>query len=90
MVKRVLERTSSGGFCANDTIMHMTIPSLPFGGIGTPIPRNGVLRDPPSPLNPAPAGSCLLPGESCPEPFQLYHHPPPPTHSRSLLPWGWS
>ncbi|XP_010562588.1 PREDICTED: aldehyde dehydrogenase family 3 member B1-like isoform X2 [Haliaeetus leucocephalus] len=34
VVKRVLERTSSGGFCANDTIMHMTIPSLPFGGIG--------------------------------------------------------
>uniref|UniRef100_A0A663F324 Aldehyde dehydrogenase n=1 Tax=Aquila chrysaetos chrysaetos TaxID=223781 RepID=A0A663F324_AQUCH len=34
VVNRVLERTSSGGFCANDTIMHMTIPSLPFGGIG--------------------------------------------------------
>ncbi|XP_052666607.1 LOW QUALITY PROTEIN: aldehyde dehydrogenase family 3 member B1-like [Harpia harpyja] len=34
VVNRVLERTSSGDFCANDTIMHMTIPSLPFGSIG--------------------------------------------------------
>ncbi|NXT85549.1 AL3B1 dehydrogenase, partial [Zapornia atra] len=34
VVSRVLERTSSGGFCANDTIMHMTLTSLPFGGIG--------------------------------------------------------
>ncbi|XP_069713356.1 aldehyde dehydrogenase family 3 member B1-like isoform X2 [Phaenicophaeus curvirostris] len=34
VVKQVLEQTSSGGFCANDTIMHMTLTSLPFGGIG--------------------------------------------------------
>ncbi|NWH80560.1 AL3B1 dehydrogenase, partial [Piaya cayana] len=34
VVNRVLERTSSGGFCANDTIMHMTLTSLPFGGVG--------------------------------------------------------
>uniref|UniRef100_A0A803W894 Aldehyde dehydrogenase domain-containing protein n=1 Tax=Ficedula albicollis TaxID=59894 RepID=A0A803W894_FICAL len=34
VVKQVLERTSSGGFCGNDTLMHMTLPSLPFGGIG--------------------------------------------------------
>ncbi|XP_068004301.1 aldehyde dehydrogenase family 3 member B1-like isoform X3 [Melanerpes formicivorus] len=34
VVKRVLERTSSGGFCGNDTIMHFTLTSLPFGGIG--------------------------------------------------------
>ncbi|XP_064309101.1 aldehyde dehydrogenase family 3 member B1-like isoform X1 [Phalacrocorax carbo] len=33
-VNQVLEQTSSGGFCANDTIMHMTLTSLPFGGIG--------------------------------------------------------
>uniref|UniRef100_A0A8C8E5Q1 Aldehyde dehydrogenase n=1 Tax=Otus sunia TaxID=257818 RepID=A0A8C8E5Q1_9STRI len=31
---RVLERTSSGGFCGNDTLMHVTLTSLPFGGIG--------------------------------------------------------
>uniref|UniRef100_A0A674JYY4 Aldehyde dehydrogenase domain-containing protein n=1 Tax=Terrapene triunguis TaxID=2587831 RepID=A0A674JYY4_9SAUR len=35
LVRRVLERTSSGGFGANDTIMQMTLISLPFGGIGT-------------------------------------------------------
>ncbi|XP_021257792.1 NADH dehydrogenase [ubiquinone] iron-sulfur protein 8, mitochondrial isoform X6 [Numida meleagris] len=34
VVCRLLERTSSGGFCANDTIMHMTLTSLPFGGVG--------------------------------------------------------
>ncbi|NWY07893.1 AL3B1 dehydrogenase, partial [Nothoprocta ornata] len=34
VVNQVLERTSSGGFCGNDTLMHMTLTSLPFGGIG--------------------------------------------------------
>ncbi|NWW74086.1 AL3B1 dehydrogenase, partial [Climacteris rufus] len=34
VVNQVLERTSSGGFCGNDTLMHMTLSSLPFGGIG--------------------------------------------------------
>uniref|UniRef100_A0A674JCL9 Aldehyde dehydrogenase domain-containing protein n=1 Tax=Terrapene triunguis TaxID=2587831 RepID=A0A674JCL9_9SAUR len=36
LVRRVLEQTSSGGFGANDTMMQMTLISLPFGGIGTP------------------------------------------------------
>uniref|UniRef100_A0A8B9S843 Aldehyde dehydrogenase domain-containing protein n=1 Tax=Apteryx owenii TaxID=8824 RepID=A0A8B9S843_APTOW len=31
--KKVLEWTSRGGFCGNDTLMHMTLTSLPFGGI---------------------------------------------------------
>ncbi|XP_041826744.1 aldehyde dehydrogenase family 3 member B1 [Melanotaenia boesemani] len=34
VVKTVMEKTSSGGFCANDGIIHMTLPSLPFGGVG--------------------------------------------------------
>ncbi|NXA57344.1 AL3B1 dehydrogenase, partial [Nothocercus julius] len=34
VVNQVLERTSSGGFCGNDTMMHLTLTSLPFGGIG--------------------------------------------------------
>ncbi|NWR60430.1 AL3B1 dehydrogenase, partial [Bucorvus abyssinicus] len=34
-VNKVLERTSSGGFCGNDTLMHFTLNSLPFGGIGS-------------------------------------------------------
>ncbi|NXN67657.1 AL3B1 dehydrogenase, partial [Himantopus himantopus] len=34
VVNRVLERTSSGGFCGNDTLMHVTLTSLPFGGMG--------------------------------------------------------
>ncbi|XP_074774453.1 aldehyde dehydrogenase family 3 member B1-like isoform X2 [Athene noctua] len=34
VVNQVLERTSSGGFCGNDTLMHLTLTSLPFGGIG--------------------------------------------------------
>uniref|UniRef100_A0A8C5XRH5 Aldehyde dehydrogenase 3 family member B1 n=1 Tax=Microcebus murinus TaxID=30608 RepID=A0A8C5XRH5_MICMU len=34
VVKRVLARTSSGGFCGNDGFMHLTLASLPFGGVG--------------------------------------------------------
>ncbi|KAM4666041.1 aldehyde dehydrogenase family 3 member B1-like isoform 2-T4 [Amazona ochrocephala] len=34
VVAQVLERMSSGGFCGNDTLTHMTLTSLPFGGIG--------------------------------------------------------
>ncbi|KAF2986525.1 hypothetical protein EK904_001383 [Melospiza melodia maxima] len=34
IVNQVLERTSSGGFCGNDTLMHVTLTSLPFGGVG--------------------------------------------------------
>ncbi|KAM9393744.1 aldehyde dehydrogenase family 3 member B1 isoform 1-T3 [Pholidichthys leucotaenia] len=34
VVRAVLESTSSGGFCSNDGIIHMTLPGLPFGGVG--------------------------------------------------------
>lgn len=34
VVKRVLAQTSSGGFCGNDGFMHLTLASLPFGGVG--------------------------------------------------------
>ena len=33
--KKVLTLTTSGGACTNDTVMHLTSPSLPFGGVGT-------------------------------------------------------
>lgn len=32
--ERVLEQTSSGGACINDTIMHIANEDLPFGGVG--------------------------------------------------------
>ncbi|MBD2439434.1 aldehyde dehydrogenase [Nostoc sp. FACHB-110] len=32
--QQVLQATSSGGVCINDTIMHVAISSLPFGGVG--------------------------------------------------------
>lgn len=32
--ENVLDRTSSGGACVNDCIMHISCPSLPFGGVG--------------------------------------------------------
>ncbi len=32
--ERVLARTSSGGVCINGTIMHISNPHLPFGGVG--------------------------------------------------------
>lgn len=31
---KIISRTSSGGGCINDTIMHIANPSLPFGGVG--------------------------------------------------------
>ena len=30
----IVERTSSGGVCVNDTLMHIAVPELPFGGVG--------------------------------------------------------
>jgi aldehyde dehydrogenase (NAD+) len=30
----VLARTSSGGACVNDVVLHLAIPELPFGGVG--------------------------------------------------------
>lgn len=32
--KRILSATSSGGGCVNDTIMHVSNPRMPFGGVG--------------------------------------------------------
>ena len=33
-VKRIVDRTSSGGVCVNDTVTHLACPELPFGGVG--------------------------------------------------------
>lgn len=38
-INTVLEKTSSGGFCSNDGILHMTLPGLPFGGVGRCEPK---------------------------------------------------
>ncbi|XP_044105287.1 aldehyde dehydrogenase family 3 member A2 isoform X1 [Neovison vison] len=35
LVRRMIEGTSSGGVTANDVIMHFTLSSLPFGGVGS-------------------------------------------------------
>ncbi|MBD2356908.1 aldehyde dehydrogenase [Tolypothrix sp. FACHB-123] len=32
--QRILQETTSGGVCLNDTIMQYGVPSLPFGGVG--------------------------------------------------------
>lgn len=34
LIKRMIDETSSGGVTANDVIMHFTLNSLPFGGVG--------------------------------------------------------
>jgi acyl-CoA reductase-like NAD-dependent aldehyde dehydrogenase len=33
-IDRVLEQTQSGGACVNDTLLHITLSTLPFGGVG--------------------------------------------------------
>ncbi|MHC4204543.1 MAG: aldehyde dehydrogenase [Planctomycetota bacterium] len=32
--QRIISETSSGGVCINDIIVHLTVPNLPFGGVG--------------------------------------------------------
>jgi aldehyde dehydrogenase (NAD+) len=32
--QRIIAQTSSGGVCVNDTVIHLSVPSLPFGGVG--------------------------------------------------------
>ncbi|MGM3306715.1 aldehyde dehydrogenase [Anabaena sp. WFMT] len=32
--QQVLQATSSGAVCLNETVIHFTVPSLPFGGVG--------------------------------------------------------
>ncbi|GAB1301976.1 Aldehyde dehydrogenase family 3 member B2 [Apodemus speciosus] len=34
VVNQMLERTSSGGFGGNDGFLYLTLPALPFGGVG--------------------------------------------------------
>ncbi|KAM5306310.1 aldehyde dehydrogenase family 3 member A2 [Glossophaga mutica] len=35
LVRRMIDSTSSGGVTANDVVMHFTLSSLPFGGVGS-------------------------------------------------------
>lgn len=32
--QKILQTTSSGAVCLNETVIHFTVPSLPFGGVG--------------------------------------------------------
>jgi len=32
--REVLAQTRSGGVCVNDVVVHLTVPGLPFGGLG--------------------------------------------------------
>lgn len=32
--QRVVEETTSGGVCVNGTLLHLSVPELPFGGVG--------------------------------------------------------
>ena len=34
IVQEVVERTSSGGVCVNEVVLQLTVPELPFGGVG--------------------------------------------------------
>ncbi len=34
IVDKVINSISFGGGCINDTIMHLTNPNMPFGGVG--------------------------------------------------------
>ncbi|XP_035434779.1 aldehyde dehydrogenase, dimeric NADP-preferring isoform X6 [Spodoptera frugiperda] len=34
VLSQIVDNTSSGGMCVNDTMMHLAVESLPFGGVG--------------------------------------------------------
>ena len=34
LIRNILTRTSSGGLCVNDTLLHVAVEDLPFGGVG--------------------------------------------------------
>lgn len=34
VIKKMIAETSSGGVTANDVIVHITVSTLPFGGVG--------------------------------------------------------
>eukprot|EP01098_Paradermamoeba_levis_P006069 TRINITY_DN2525_c0_g1_i2.p1 TRINITY_DN2525_c0_g1~~TRINITY_DN2525_c0_g1_i2.p1 ORF type:complete len:468 (-),score=153.94 TRINITY_DN2525_c0_g1_i2:88-1491(-) len=34
VINQVLEQTTSGGACINETVLHVTVHDLPFGGVG--------------------------------------------------------
>ncbi|KAM6075542.1 LOW QUALITY PROTEIN: uncharacterized protein VSU04_005527 [Chlamydotis macqueenii] len=66
-VNRALERTSSGGFCANDAVVHMTLASPPFV---RPSPGTGVQLPPGAPPSPSPpAAAPSRPGAGFPAPL---------------------
>ncbi|KAL4705571.1 hypothetical protein ACJJTC_006899 [Scirpophaga incertulas] len=35
VVNSLIENTSSGGMCINETVMHLAVETLPFGGVGS-------------------------------------------------------
>nr|XP_040139953.1 aldehyde dehydrogenase family 3 member B1 isoform X2 [Ictidomys tridecemlineatus] len=76
VVQRVLAQTSSGGFCGNDGFMHMTLASLPFGGVASCL----LLQ----PLSLALTGH-RPPGFCHPTPVLLL-----PTFPLHLVPAGWA
>uniref|UniRef100_A0A8C0DPF9 Aldehyde dehydrogenase family 3 member A2 n=1 Tax=Balaenoptera musculus TaxID=9771 RepID=A0A8C0DPF9_BALMU len=49
LIKRMIDRTSSGGVTGNDVIMHFMLSSLPFGGVGWILLKSDVLPPHPSP-----------------------------------------
>lgn len=34
VVDRIINETSAGGMCVNETVFHLIVPNLPFGGVG--------------------------------------------------------
>lgn len=49
-MKQVLDQTSSGNFGGNSGFLYMTLPGLPFGGVGEALPFLAVQLPTPSPL----------------------------------------
>uniref|UniRef100_A0A2K5KZ77 Aldehyde dehydrogenase family 3 member A2 n=5 Tax=Cercopithecinae TaxID=9528 RepID=A0A2K5KZ77_CERAT len=46
LIKRMIDETSSGGVTGNDVIMHFTLNSFPFGGVGWILLKNDPVQPP--------------------------------------------
>lgn len=45
VINRMRDETSSGGLLANDCLVHFSISSLPFGGVGESLRRLGIREE---------------------------------------------
>ena len=70
VIKKMIAETSSGGVTANDVFVHVTLHSLPYGGVG----ESGLSSLPPWPLQVSPPTPGLGIQEGVEQPWASASH----------------